>query len=65
MADTWIKSPNGAAQARISTDANDNQRIYTPNGQYLGWYNARNNTTYNANGSAFCSGNGLMSLITS
>lgn len=63
MTDSWIKNPNGTTLARITTDSNDNQRIYNHNGQYLGWYNARNNITYNANGATFCSGNGLVALV--
>lgn len=63
MSDTLIKTQNGTVLARIRIESNDVQRIYKLNGEFVGLYNPGSNTTHYPNGSVFCQGNALTTLI--
>lgn len=58
----FLRNGNGSPRAQIRESA-EGQRIYTPNGQCLGYYNERLDRTYTLNGQLVGSGNQLTSLL--
>lgn len=63
MIDTWIRDNSGKPYARIRTEKTGFQKIYEPSGRYLGLYNPTTDTTVYPNGTIFCRGNALTSLV--
>lgn len=63
MSDHWLKQPHGKPTAVIRTQSNGVQRIYNPNGVFLGEYRPHSDTTHLPNGSLVGRGNWLTTLI--
>lgn len=63
MTNIWIKSENGKPLARIKIERSGYQQMFGPNGQHLGSYNPKSNTTHYPNGGMFCCGNALAALL--
>jgi len=63
MSEHWLKKPNGEPIAVIRTQPGGVQRIYKPNGSFLGEYRPHSDTTHSPNGSLVGRGNLLTTLI--
>lgn len=63
MADHWLRKKNGEPIAIIRTQSEGVQRLFKPNGTFLGEYRPYSDTTHIPNGDMVGRGNLLATLV--